>query len=125
MKKIITLAGFVAAATLPLLALAQGGTPTGPDATYLQTFVNSLKVFFNALTPLIFAGAVLGFLVGIGMYLFSAGNDKMKEKSKDVMKWGLIILVVMFSVYGIIQLIASIFGVQGVSTLQGPRLPGL
>jgi len=118
MKKIIMRAGVVATAVLPFVAFAQG-----VDDTYFRSIITSVNGLISSLFPVVFAAAVLGFMVGVGMYLFSGGNDKLKDKAKDVMKWGIVVLFVMFAVYGIINLFASVLGIGLGGTIPVPTLP--
>lgn len=119
MKKILMGAGAVAVAMLPVAAFAQQ-----VNDQYFRSIITALTNLINALFPLVFAAAILGFMVGVGMYLISGGNDKQKDKAKDVMKWGLIVLFVMFAVYGIIRLAANVLGIGLGGSIPTPTLPG-
>ena len=64
----------------------------------------------TALVPLVGSLAFLAFLIGIARFIFSAGDTKSHEDGKFLMIWGLVALFVMFSIWGIIRLLASTFG---------------
>ncbi|MCE9644046.1 hypothetical protein K8Q93_02285 [Candidatus Parcubacteria bacterium] len=118
MKKILMRAGAISVAVLPFVASAQQVSDT-----YFRSIITAVNGLITALFPLVFAGAVLGFMIGIGMYLFSGGDEGKKEKAQDVMKYGLIVLFVMFAVYGIIRLAANVLGIGLGGSIPTPTLP--
>ncbi|HYF10087.1 MAG TPA: hypothetical protein VD967_00570 [Candidatus Paceibacterota bacterium] len=125
MKKFLIRAGAVAVASLPVLVLAQTvpGNPGNFNPGYINSLINAISNILNLLLPLVFAGAILGFLIGLGMYFLGAGDEGSKEKAKEIMKFGLIVLFVMFAVYGLIKLAANILGIGLGGTITPPSLP--
>lgn len=123
MKKILMRSGVVATSFLPVLALAQSINPGTPNLGYFSSLLSSLNSLINTLFPLVFAAAVLGFLIGLGMYFLGGGDEASKEKAMEVMKYGLIVLFVMFAVYGLIKLAASVLGVGLDSSINIPQIP--
>lgn len=97
-------AGAVTLMALPLVSsavLTQVSTIDGAF-TFIFTLLNSY------IMPLIIAIAGLYFVWGLVQYV--AGGDKGKEDAKGVILWGIIILVVMLSFWGIVNLVKdSIF----------------
>jgi len=67
----------------------------------MVTFVN------GSLVPLFYALAFLMFLVGMVRYFFLEQGEEGREKGKNLMLWGLIGFVVMFSVWGIVRLLLT------------------
>ena len=61
-----------------------------------------------AVMPLLYALAFILFLIGIVRYFFFAGEEG-REKGKQLMLWGIIGLVVIFSVWGIVKLLLATF----------------
>lgn len=68
---------------------------------------NLIQNLINAILPIIFALAILFFLFQLAMFLLNTGEKK--EDAKTGMLWGIIILVVMFSIGGIISLVQGTF----------------
>ena len=118
MKKILMRAGVIGTAALPLLAFAQQ-----VNAGYLNSIISTLSSLINSLFPVVFAAAILGFMVGVGMYLFHGGDDTKKDNAKEVMKYGLIVLFVMFGVYGILNIVSNVLGVSFGGSITPPQLP--
>lgn len=128
MKKIgLTALTAVSTLALPLFAFAQaqgaqaqanfGGI--GQYATTISTFINS------TLIPLIFGIALLVFIWGIFMYFILGGGDEGKrEEGKQLMIYGIAGFVVMVSVWGIVNLIASGLGFSSQDSIQNiPNVP--
>jgi len=66
----------------------------------VQTAVWPFVIFLFALSALIF-------IYGLVEFIANADNPEKKEKGKKNIIWGIIGLFIMFSVYGIIQILQS------------------
>ncbi|MBP6857777.1 MAG: hypothetical protein KBC11_01090 [Candidatus Pacebacteria bacterium] len=64
----------------------------------------------SAIIPLIFTLAFLYFLWGMVQYIRNANNEKKREESKKFIYVGIIALTVMVSVWGIVRIVTSTFG---------------
>lgn len=65
--------------------------------------INALGGLINASIAIVVAIALLSFFWGLARYVFRIGGDeKAVENGKRIMKWGLIALFVMVSVWGIV-----------------------
>lgn len=64
----------------------------------------------GAIMPLLYAIAFIAFLIGIVRYFFYSGEEA-RENGKQFILWGLIGFVVIFSVWGIVKLLLSTFGI--------------
>lgn len=84
----------------------------------------SYAIYFinNILVPVIFAVAFLMFLVGVYRYFIaSQGNpEKVGEGQKFVM-WSLVGFFIMFSIWGLVNLLINTLGFGGANM---PRIPG-
>ena len=98
MKILARLLPFSAAAFTPVLALAQFGNVN-------KFFANILEFINGTLVPLIFAVAFLIFLWGVFRFFIAPEGDR--DKAKDLMLWGIGGFVIMVSVWGIVNLLAS------------------
>jgi hypothetical protein len=61
--------------------------------------------------PLIFAGAFFVFIWGIFNYFILGGADETKQKEgRDFAIWGILGMVVLFSVWGLVNVLLTTFG---------------
>jgi hypothetical protein len=81
-----------------------------PSVISLLNKIN--KAILNPFIVLLFSVALLVFLWGVFEYIRDAGNEKTKFGFKEKIMWGLIGMLIMVSVYGIIRLILTTFGVD-------------
>lgn len=68
-------------------------------------------VILNPIIRLAFAVAGLYFIYGIVMFLKSDSVDKTRKDAQNAIFWGIIGMVIMFSVYGIIAFVIKTFGI--------------
>ena len=101
---------------LPAVAFAQ--TISGSKGVF-GTINELLKVVY----PILFAVAILFFLFQLAMFLLNTGDKK--DDAKTGMIWGVIILVVMFSITGIISLLQSGLGLESQVEIKTPKVPGI
>ena len=83
------------------------GNGSGPNGgTGLIGALNQVVV------PVIFALAFLVFIWGVAKYFFLSGdNDAGRETGRAFIFWGLIGMVVLFSVWGFVSLLLSTLGI--------------
>jgi len=97
----------------------QGGVAC---ASSICGVAQTLIYLINAvLVPLLFAIAFIMFLYGVAeTYIFSHGDpDKVKEGHKLVL-WGVVGFVVMISLWGLVNVVATTFGLGGYSAPPTP-----
>ena len=70
-------------------------------------------IITTALIPLIFAGAFMFFLWGVMRFIMATDSTKREEGKKNII-WGLVGLFVMVSMWGIIKIFTTLFGVETV-----------
>jgi len=86
-----------------------------------QFFFSILTFIEAALVPLIFSLAFIFFLWGVFRYFITGANDEEKRKEgKSFVLWSLIGLVLMFSLWGIVNLLVNSLGFD---TRSRPDLP--
>ncbi len=68
--------------------------------TSLVTFVNT------AIFPLLQAIAFIGFLIGMVRYFFMGGEES-RQKGKQFMLWSIIGFAVLFTMWGIVNLLLA------------------
>jgi len=82
----------------PLLVFAADRKPL----TGIAIIIDSLREIIKMLIVLAAAVALLAFFWGLARFIFKSGDEKAVEEGKRIMKWGLVALFVMVSVWGII-----------------------
>ena len=63
---------------------------------------------------MIFSLAVAAFVWGVVQYVINSDDEAKKSKGRDFMIWGIIGLTVMVSVWGLVKVVSSTFGIQNV-----------
>ncbi|MBY0110604.1 pilin [Patescibacteria group bacterium] len=84
-------------------------------------FYEIIRFIDSVLVPLIFSVAFIIFLWGVFRFFIAGGEDKEKrEEGKKFVLWGVIGFVLMFSLWGIVNLIINSLGFD---TQHKPMLP--
>ncbi|OHA96913.1 MAG: hypothetical protein A3J09_00400 [Candidatus Zambryskibacteria bacterium RIFCSPLOWO2_02_FULL_51_21] len=89
-----------------------------------RTFGDIVQMFLDLvllLVPLVASLALLAFFWGLAKFIYNvSGDEKAVGEGKNLMKWGLIALFVMVSVWGILRFA---YGELGFSGFGVPFLP--
>lgn len=86
-----------------------------------KTAVDSLVKFVDtSVIPLLFALGFIFFLIGLVRFFFLSPSEENREKGRQFALWGLVGFVVLFSIWGIVNLLVSTFQL---STVQGGDSP--
>ena len=93
-----------------MIAHAQEGAETTFSITGMLNRINAEII--NPAIVLLFALAALLFAAGLIEFFFSSTASDKRERAKKHMIWGIVGLVIMSSVYGIIALLLSSFGID-------------
>lgn len=107
--KLVTL---FAAYALPVVAFAQ---ETGDNALF-----DLIQRLINAVIPILFALAILFFLWKLASYLF--GSGEVKEEARSGMIMGIIVLLVMFSIAGVINLLQNTLNFDDSANVNVPEI---
>lgn len=76
----------------------------------------------DTLITIAFGLAIVGFFYGAARYIFGGAQDK--EMAKGVMIWGVLAIVVMLSLFGLVEFIQNTIGVgQQSAPLSAPQIP--
>ncbi len=79
----------------------------GNDSSGIVGLLNIVVV------PVIFALAFLVFVWGVvNYYFFHANDEKKREEGRAFVLWGLLGMVVLFSVWGLVKLVLSTLGIE-------------
>ena len=89
--------------------VVQATSPTSPatsGGTFASLVNNGVTLLNGSLVPLLYALAFLYFMVGVARFIFLGGQEG-REKGKNMMIYGLIGLVVIFGIWGIVNLLLT------------------
>lgn len=88
-----------------------------PGIGYIAcTIINTIN---GVLVPLLFAIAFIVFLYGVfKKYIWSRGDEAEVEVGHKLILWGLIGFVVMVSLWGLVNVVSSTFGLGGQTLVQ-------
>lgn len=115
----------IAAALSPLMAMGQvtGQTDLGTGFLKIVTDIGSLV---NLVLPVLFGLGVVAFLWGAVKYITSAGDEEKRKEGRSYMVWSLIFLAIVLALFGVVNLITGVFGVDTGGTIETPNvsIPG-
>lgn len=110
----------------PISALAQAWSGVCSYETYRMNSIKSILCAISAtiypIIQLLIVLATVVFLWGIIRYIASAGNEEKLKEGKNLIVYGIVGLFVIISVWGLVKLLASSFGVIGVGIPAGPDI---
>ena len=116
MKKIFsTVKGVVASVgvfAIPLLA----------SAATIETILVTVKRLMDLGIPILITLALLYFLFGLGEYVLESHDDAKKTEGRNRMIYGVVALFVMVSVWGLVGVIASQFGITAGGQIPIPSI---
>lgn len=92
------------------------------DPTYIISFLASSKVIMGMIIPIIIGLALILFLWGLVKFMRTQSEEE-KKKGRSSMIWGIVILAVMVSVWGLVRLVQQTAGITGEETVTSPTLP--
>ena len=79
----------------------------------ITQFLNKVDAYIlNPLILLMFAVSTVYFLYGIVKFLSTDATEKPRQEARSAILWGLVGMVIMFSVYGIIHFVMATFGIS-------------
>lgn len=91
----------LASTCAPMIALAAPQT--------FKELVEYLVTIMNMLVPIIITAALVVYLFGISQSVLDFGGDKGRDKMKAYMFYGILIIFVMVSIWGILNLLQDTF----------------
>lgn len=77
----------------------------------------------KSVIPLLITLAVVGFIWGIVKYFLNPDNEEKRKQGKTFMVWGLIALFVMVSMWGIIAIFKTTFGLDSANQIDTSAIP--
>lgn len=80
----------------------------------ITTFLQKVdRLILNPIILLLFAVSTVYFIYGVIKYLSLDPSDGKRSEARDSIIWGLVGMLIMFSVYGLISFVLSTFGATG------------
>ncbi|OGG68912.1 hypothetical protein A3E65_02450 [Candidatus Kaiserbacteria bacterium RIFCSPHIGHO2_12_FULL_56_13] len=84
----------------------------------LNAFLDKVVIqIVNPLMLLLAAGAFIAFLWGVVQFIMHAGDETKRKEGKEAILWGLVGLVIIFGVYGILNLLTGAFNLPRVGPI--------
>jgi hypothetical protein len=85
-------------------------------ANSIQELIVEIQKFIGKyFTPILTTLILVAFLYGVFIYFIRVTDDfKKREEGRKYMIWGIIALFVVFSLWGILKIVNSTFGVENV-----------
>ncbi len=108
----------VQALFLPVAVFAQ----TSPDLDYFEEAIISIGALVEQLIPIVIAIGLLFFIWGLVQFILASGDETAKEVGKRRMVWGILALFVIVAVWGLVDLLAGITGVETGGTIDAPSV---
>ena len=75
--------------------------------TNLTEFVNNFIFFINILVPFIMGFGFFGFITGVMKYANAGGDEERLGKAKQLIAYGLVGMLVMFSFWALAKILAN------------------
>lgn len=95
--------------------------PTVTHAQWLQSVALALGEILAAAVPVLIGIAFVVFTWGVVVFISKSGSEKAHEEAKKRIFWGLIILFITLSIWGLVRLLQILLGV-GVGFVDAPSV---
>ncbi len=77
-----------------------------------KCIVDTIIGLIQGAIPIVFGLIVLATLVGGTFLIYNAGNEEQAKKGKQVLFWGVVVLVVAVGLWSIVRIIQTTFGLR-------------
>ncbi len=91
---------------LPFIAAA--AAPPSDFRGLVEIILNLIQIALPVLVSL----ALLSFFWGLAQFILHSGSEEAHEAGRNIMIWGIIALTVIVSVWGLVCVVGSAFGVR-------------
>ncbi len=96
-----------------------------PFVAFAETLEDTLRTVNNligVITPIVVALALIYFFWGLASLLLGKADDKGREEARNKMIYGILILFVMLSVWGLVGVLQDTFNVGGNQQITPPSV---
>jgi TRAP-type mannitol/chloroaromatic compound transport system permease small subunit len=90
------------------------------NTTWLNNIADGSLDLLGTIVVVLSGLALVVFLWGMVMFIRNSGNEQDQTVGKKRMIWGVVELFVLVSVWGLVQLLQAMFGVNGAATVPEP-----
>ncbi len=88
-------------------------------AATIDTFLGKLNAkIINPLIEFAFIIALVVFLWGVMQFIRGASKEEKRKEGREHMMWGIVGFLIMFGVWGIINILVNTFGIKGATINQ-------
>jgi len=88
----------------------------------LGGILTTIKGLLDSLIPIIITLAVIYLFYGVAKYVMAAGDEEKQKQGRSIMIYGVIGLFVIVSIWGLVGVVQSTFGVSGGGTVTLPTV---
>lgn len=104
------------------LATALTFAPVFAFAADLTTVLAKVGDLIGAATPIVVALALVYFFWGLGNFILGSGSEEKRKEAISIMIYGIIALFVMVSVWGIVNVLQTTFGITASQEITVPKV---
>lgn len=111
-----------------LQATVLGALLFAPVVTFaadLQQILGVIGTLIGTATPIVVALALVYFFWGLGQFILGSSESEKRKEAIAIMIYGIIALFVMVSVWGIVNVLQTTFGITGSGDIRAPRVQGV
>jgi hypothetical protein len=105
---------------LTLVALV---IPTVVFAADILLIIAKVALIVNAAIPVAASLALLYFFWGVGLFILHSGDEAKRKEGRQIMIWGIIALFSIVTVWGLVALIQTTFGINPLTATAPSLLP--
>lgn len=103
-------------------ALAGTIDPTADNFQWFTDAFSAINGTLDLLVPLLISLAVILFMWGMVVFMANTDNEQARTSGKTKMIWGVVILFVMLSVWGFVEILDTIFNLDRTTVPDGPNV---
>lgn len=110
---------------MPFMAMAADiipGTAGAEPMGGIPWLIEKAKDILGLLVPVLVTLALVYFIYGLGEYILESGTEAKKADGRTRMIWGTIALFCIVSIWGLVAFIQKTVGIDGVETVNAPKL---
>ena len=84
----------------------------------------TIQGLLNKVVPILITLAIIYFIWGLAMFIKDSDNEEKRKEGQQKMLWGIIAFFVIFSMWGLVNLIGATFGITpGAGAVPIPQFP--
>ena len=120
MKKILA---SLSVALLPGLIFAQQYSNSSGGFGSFGASLGTISGYIQSLIYFVIGLAVLLFIIGLIQFVTSGGDEEKRVAARNTIIWGIIVIFVMSSVWGLVRILSSTFQLTNSTPTDLPQVP--